>query len=123
MTPGERIGWLAISPSIPDRQPLRDAIELAQMAGGWLFPNAVLQYAIDDLETLSIDLAELEAKRDRLAPNSWPPGTTCAHRKAPSISGSVRRIPTTSPSAAASPTAGAGAAGHHLRGPRHFRSP
>jgi aspartate aminotransferase len=67
LTPGERIGWLALSPSIPDRQPLREAIELSQIAAGWLFPNAVLQYAIDDLERLSIDLADLETKRDRLA--------------------------------------------------------
>jgi aspartate aminotransferase len=67
LTPGERIGWLALSPSIPDREPLREVLELSQMAAGWLFPNAVLQYAIDDLERLSIDLADLEAKRDRLA--------------------------------------------------------
>jgi aspartate aminotransferase len=67
LTPGERIGWLALSPSIPNRQPLREAIEVSQIAAGWLFPNAVLQYAIDDLEQLSIDLADLEAKRDRLA--------------------------------------------------------
>jgi aspartate aminotransferase len=67
LTPGERIGWLALSPSIPDRQPLREAIELSQIAAGWLFPNAVLQYAIDDLERLSIDLADLETKRYRLA--------------------------------------------------------
>jgi aspartate aminotransferase len=67
LTPGERIGWLALSPMIPDRQPLREAIQLSQIAAGWLFPNAVLQYAIGDLEQLSIDLADLEAKRDRLA--------------------------------------------------------
>jgi aspartate aminotransferase len=67
LTPGERIGWLALSPSIPDRAPLRESIELSQIAAGWLFPNAVLQYAIDDLERLSIDLVDLEAKRDRLA--------------------------------------------------------
>lgn len=64
LTPGERIGWLAISPSIPQRQSVRDAIEVSQMAAGWLFPNAVLQYAIADLEQLSIDLTELERKRD-----------------------------------------------------------
>jgi aspartate aminotransferase len=67
LTPGERIGWLAMSPSIPNRHPLREAIELSQIAAGWLFPNAVLQYAIEDLEGLSIDLSDLEAKRDRLA--------------------------------------------------------
>lgn len=36
----------------------------AQIAGGWLFPNALLQHAIGDLDALSIDLAELEVKRD-----------------------------------------------------------
>ena len=67
LTPGERIGWLALSPSIPNREPFRETIELSQIAAGWLFPNAVLQYALDDLERLSIDLVELQAKRDRLA--------------------------------------------------------
>jgi aspartate aminotransferase len=66
LTPGERIGWLAISPSIPGRETLRRAIEASQIAAGWLFPNAVLQHAIADLERLSIDLSELEAKRDRV---------------------------------------------------------
>ncbi|MBD0292332.1 MAG: aminotransferase class I/II-fold pyridoxal phosphate-dependent enzyme [Jiangellaceae bacterium] len=67
LTPGERIGWLALSPSIPDRESLRGAIEVSQIAAGWLFPNAVLQYALGDLERLSIDLPGLQAKRDRLA--------------------------------------------------------
>jgi len=39
---------------------------VSQIAAGWLFPNAVLQYAIGDLERLSIDLADLERKRDRV---------------------------------------------------------
>jgi aspartate aminotransferase len=67
LTPGERIGWLALSPSIPNREPFRETIELSQIAAGWLFPSAVLQYALDDLERLSIDLVDLQAKRDRLA--------------------------------------------------------
>ena len=66
LTPGERVGWLAISPEIPEREQLRQAIEVAQIASGWLFPNAVLQYAVGDLEALSIDLVDLEAKRDRV---------------------------------------------------------
>ena len=66
LTPGQRIGWLALSPSIPDRVPLRTVIERTQISGGWLFPNAVMQYAVGDLEQMSIDLAGLEAKRDRL---------------------------------------------------------
>jgi aspartate aminotransferase len=65
LTPGQRIGWLALAPDMPDRAAMRDAIFMAQIAGGWLFPSAILQYAIDDLESLSIDLVELERKRDR----------------------------------------------------------
>ena len=64
LTPGQRIGWLALSPSMPDREPRRHAIMMAQMAGGWLFPSAIIQYSIEDLEGLSIDLVELERKRD-----------------------------------------------------------
>jgi aspartate aminotransferase len=74
LTPGERIGWLALSPSIPDREPLREAIELSQIAAGWLFPNAVLQYALGDLEQLSIDQVDLEVKRDLLAGELWAAG-------------------------------------------------
>jgi aspartate aminotransferase len=66
LTPGQRIGWLALSPSIPDRAPLRKVIERTQISGGWVFPNAVMQYAVGDLEQMSIDLTGLEAKRDRL---------------------------------------------------------
>lgn len=64
LTPGERIGWLALSPNLPEREQLRPFIELAQMASGWLFPSALLQHSIEDLEGLSIDLVELERKRD-----------------------------------------------------------
>ena len=67
LTPGERIGWLAISPSIPDGKRSATRSSWPRWPRGWLFPNAVLQYAIADLETLSIDLDELEGKRDRVA--------------------------------------------------------
>jgi aspartate aminotransferase len=38
----------------------------AQMALGWCFPNAVMQYAVPDLEGLSIDQGALARRRDRL---------------------------------------------------------
>ncbi len=66
LTPGERVGWLALSPLVPAREHLRHAIDVSQMAAGWLFPNAVLQHALHDLEVLSIDLADIERKRDSL---------------------------------------------------------
>lgn len=66
LSPGQRIGYLAISPLMPeaDRQALREAQFATQMALGWCFPNAVMQYAVADIETLSIDQKALARRRD-----------------------------------------------------------
>jgi aspartate aminotransferase len=68
LAPGQRFGYLALSPLMPfdDRRALRDAMFSAQMALGWCFPNAVMQYAVPDLEGLSIDQEALRRRRDRL---------------------------------------------------------
>ena len=68
LSPGQRLGYLAISPLMParERQALRDSMMSAQMALGWCFPNAVMQYAVPDLENLSIDRDALTRRRDRL---------------------------------------------------------
>lgn len=68
LAPGQRLGYLAISPLMPaaDRQALRDSMFAAQMSLGWCFPNAVMQYAVPDLEALSIDQAALARRRDTL---------------------------------------------------------
>jgi aspartate aminotransferase len=68
LSPGQRLGYLAISPLMPqaDREALRDSMIAAQMALGWCFPNAVMQYAVPDLEGLSIDQAALARRRARL---------------------------------------------------------
>ena len=69
LAPGQRLGYLAFSPLMPeeDRKPLQDLAFPVQMALGWTFPNAVMQYAVPDLESLSIDVAGLVRRRDRLA--------------------------------------------------------
>jgi aspartate aminotransferase len=68
LSPGQRLGYLALSPLMPerDRRVLRDSLFSAQMALGWCFPSAVMQYAIPDLESLSIDQAALARRRDML---------------------------------------------------------
>lgn len=68
LSPGQRLGYLAISPLMPcaDRRALQDAVMTAQMSLGWCFPNAVMQYAVPDLEGLSIDQTALTRRRDRL---------------------------------------------------------
>ena len=66
LAPGMRIGYLTVPPTMSNREALRERVMLAQLAGGFLFPNALLQHAIDDLELLSIDIAALQRRRDRL---------------------------------------------------------
>lgn len=66
LAPGQRIGYLAVSPAISDRAGLRGAVAALQMAGGWVFPNAVMQYALPRLEEFSIDIGRLQRRRDVL---------------------------------------------------------
>ena len=65
LAPGARIGYLAVSPHLPKREAVREAIETTQFTE-WMYPDAVLQYAVEDLEALSIDLGALARKRDRM---------------------------------------------------------
>ena len=68
LSPGQRLGYLAISPRMPqaERQALRDSMFATQMALGWCFPNAVMQYAVPQLDGLSIDVHALTRRRDAL---------------------------------------------------------
>ena len=68
LAPGQRIGYAAMTPTFPDRQAMAHRIMVQQLAAGWAFPNALLQHAIGDLETLSIDVGALQARRDRMVP-------------------------------------------------------
>lgn len=68
LAPGQRLGYLAICPEMPEpyRSALRAAVLPTQIALGWAFPDAVMQYAVPALERLSIDIEALSSKRDRL---------------------------------------------------------
>jgi aspartate/methionine/tyrosine aminotransferase len=68
LAPGQRLGYLAISPLLEpaERTALREACMPLQLAIGWGFPDALMQYAAPALESVSIDLAELARKRDRM---------------------------------------------------------
>lgn len=68
LAPGERIGFIAVPPTMPahERERLGEVIEMAQIANGWCFPNATLQYALAELETERIDVTHLRDNRDRL---------------------------------------------------------
>jgi aspartate aminotransferase len=66
LTPGQRLGYVALAPGMPGRDELRHTLFDLQMIHGWTFPNAVMQYAVPDLEPLSIDIGRLQQKRDRV---------------------------------------------------------
>jgi aspartate aminotransferase len=66
LAPGERLGYVAISPSMGSRDDLREAVLFSQIVGGWQFPNTTLQRALPDLAQLSIDIPALERRRDRM---------------------------------------------------------
>lgn len=68
LTPGQRLGYIALPPAMPAREALRMPLIAARHAVGYAYPNALMQYALPELEKLSIDLEVLQARRDRLVP-------------------------------------------------------
>jgi aspartate aminotransferase len=66
VAPGQRLGYIAMPPSMPDREELRDALFVAQTVTGYAFPNALMQYAMEDLERASVDVDVLQRRRDRI---------------------------------------------------------
>ena len=66
LAPGQRIGYLTVPPTMPDREAFRETVFVAQLATGYAFPNALLQHAIEDLERLSIDVPAMQRRRDRM---------------------------------------------------------
>jgi aspartate aminotransferase len=67
LTPGQRCGYVALPPTMPDRHPMRDALQLAQLTyGGHAAPNNVLQRAMFELEQMSVDIKALQRRRDRV---------------------------------------------------------
>ncbi len=67
LTPGQRLGYIALPPAMPGREAIRQALMIAQLTiGGHGVPNAALQRALGDLEKLSVDVKALQRRRDRM---------------------------------------------------------
>jgi aspartate aminotransferase len=66
LAPSQRIGYVALPPTMPEREMLRQAVKDVQTAMGWAFPNAIMQYALPRLEQFTIDVARLQRRRDLL---------------------------------------------------------
>lgn len=91
LSPGMRMGYIALAPGMPGASQLRESLFLAQVMTGWAFANADLQYALPQIEHLSIDVAALQRRRDRVIPalqamgyqTTPPEGTFYAMVKSP----------------------------------------
>lgn len=68
LAPGQRLGYLALSPLMPEaeRRALSTGAFAVQASLGWAFPEAIMQHSVPALENLTIDVGELQAKRDLL---------------------------------------------------------
>jgi aspartate aminotransferase len=66
LSPGQRLGYIAVPPTSPEREALRRAIELFQWATGYAFADALMQHSTADLENVSIDIDRMQARRDRV---------------------------------------------------------
>jgi len=66
LTPGERLGYLALSPEMAQREVLHEPIWTAQAFTGYATANSLLLHGLADIEPLSIDIKPLEHRRNRL---------------------------------------------------------
>jgi aspartate aminotransferase len=66
LAPSQRLGYVALPSSMPDREQVRAALMMVSFAHGYALPDAVMQYALPDIEPLSIDIDHLQRKRDRM---------------------------------------------------------
>ena len=64
LTPGQRLGYIAVPPDMPDREEVLRSLTVAQLVSGWAWPNALLQHALRDLEGLTIDVGHVQERRD-----------------------------------------------------------
>src|SRR5262245_10837476 len=68
LAPGQRLGYLALPASMPERERLRlqQMAMVAALAAGNAMPDAVMQYALADIERITLDLHRLQRRRDRM---------------------------------------------------------
>jgi len=65
LTPGQCVGYIALSPSMDDLEELRTIIYSNQILSGWAMTSALMQHCLPDLEKMSLDVNDLQRRRDR----------------------------------------------------------
>src|SRR5262249_10641124 len=66
LAPAQRLGYLALPPSMPGRERLRQMAMIAALATANAQPDAVMQYALPDIEHITLDVQRLQRRRDRM---------------------------------------------------------
>ena len=66
LSPGSRLGYLAVAPDIEGADELRDALQIGQITLGWAYPVSLLQHAIPELNAMGPDMPTLQRRRDTL---------------------------------------------------------
>jgi aspartate aminotransferase len=65
LTPGQRVGYIALSPRMDDLEELRTILYSSQILSGWAMTSALMQHCLGDLEKMSLDVSALQRRRDR----------------------------------------------------------
>ena len=66
LAPGQRLGFLALPSAMPEREAIRQASMVAAISSGNMLPDAVMQYALPDIEGIVLDVRRLQRRRDRV---------------------------------------------------------
>jgi aspartate aminotransferase len=66
LTPGQRLGYLAMAPGLPQAETMRTALLHVLLASGLAMPDAIMQYALPDIDGLCIDVTAIQRRRDRM---------------------------------------------------------
>jgi aspartate aminotransferase len=66
LSPGTRLGYVALPRAMPDRAEMREALELAQIVTGWAFASSIFQHAVPALEGIDAGIDRLQRRRDRV---------------------------------------------------------
>lgn len=64
LTPGQRVGYIALSPQMDDLEGLRMILYSSQILSGWAMTSALMQHCLQDLEQMSLDVDALQRRRD-----------------------------------------------------------
>ena len=66
LAPAQRLGYLAMPLTMPDREALRQGAMSASFSTSNMAPDAMMQYALPDLLHITVDMNKLQLRRDRL---------------------------------------------------------